>query len=89
MIPIANLITSLATNKHTSGAALIYAASKFGCPLASTWFPGHKTQIEATAEILQGLSVFYGLAAAGDASKSLTKEQADTQFIKRDETKTP
>ena len=84
MIP--NIINTLASNKHTSGAALLYAAAKFGCPMAAVWFPAHKPQIDATANLLEGAAVAYGLFAAGDATKSLTKQEADTSFVRKDDT---
>lgn len=70
-------------NRHTTGAAIVYAAAKWGCPLMATWWPAHKSQLEATANILEGAAVFYGFASAGDAGKSVTKEEADTTFLKK------
>lgn len=72
---IISAFSQIAKNKHTSGAALVYAVSKWGCPLISTWWPSHKAQLETTAGILEGMAVFYGFAAAGDSAKSATKDE--------------
>lgn len=63
-------------NKHTTGAAIIYAVAKWGCPLLATWWPSHKTQLETSASILEGAAVFYGFAAAGDAGAKPTPAPA-------------
>lgn len=84
---IKNLFFNLATNKHTSVAAIIYAGAKWGCPILGTWWPSKKSQLDATAQILEGLAVFYGFAAAGDGAASLSKQEADTSFIRKDQTK--
>lgn len=77
-------------NKHTTGAAVVYAVAKWGCPLVETWWPSHKAQLEATANILEGAAVFYGFAAAGDSTVSATKKEVaaaidtgDTSQLKR------
>lgn len=57
-------------NKHTTGAAIVYAVAKFGCPLVQVWMPAYKSQLDTTATILEGAAVFYGFAAAGDGSQS-------------------
>lgn len=62
------LITRFVSNRHTSGAALVYAIAAFGCPIASIWFPEYKVKLDHTRRILEALAVFYGFAAAGDAS---------------------
>lgn len=62
------ILVNALSNRHTSVAGLIYGLSKFGCPILTTWFPDHHIQIEQTAAYLEGAAVFYGLAAAGDAS---------------------
>jgi hypothetical protein len=68
------LITSLAQNKHTSGAALAYFAAKVLLPILAIWFPDHQAQIQQTAAVVEGGSVAYGLLMAGDATKSATKD---------------
>jgi hypothetical protein len=71
---ILSLMVKALQNKHTSAAAFLYAIAKWGAPIASTWFPLHKSQIESTAQVLEGAAVFYGFAAAGDGAKSATKQ---------------
>ncbi len=84
------LLSNILANKHTTGAGIAYAIAKFGCPLLGVWWPGHDAQLKATEDTLEGLAVFYGLAAAGDAGKSVTKEEAETKFVaKPAETTTP
>lgn len=82
------LITNALANKHTTGAGVAYAVAKFGLPVLQSWFPGHESAFKTTAESLEGFAVFYGLASAGDAQKSLTKDEAETKFVSKD-TKTP
>lgn len=57
-------------NKHTSGAALVYVAAKYGCPILAAWWPTKRAAIEVTAGYLEGLAVFYGFISAGDAGAS-------------------
>lgn len=83
------LIANVLANKHTTGAGIAYAAAKFGVPVLQSWFPGHEAAFKTTAESLEGLAVFYGLAAAGDAQKSLTKDEAETKFVTKSDDKTP
>lgn len=83
-------LTSILQNKHTTAAGLIYAAAKFGVPMVQAWFPGHEKAFDATAQTLEGFAVWYGLTAAGDAAKSVSKTEADTTFVKKTEPpKTP
>lgn len=86
---IQTLLSTVLSNKHTTGAGIVYALAKFGCPLLQVWFPGHEAQFKSTSELLEGAAVFYGLAAAGDAGKSVSKEEAETKFVTKDQTKTP
>lgn len=76
----------IAKNPHTSIAAALYMASKFGSRIASAWWPQHKHEIEVTADSLEGAAVGWGLLMAGDASKSLTKDEAETGFVKKNDT---
>ncbi len=93
-LTLIQLASKALQNKHTTGAAVVYALAKWGCPLVSTWWPSHKAQLETTAGILEGAAVFYGFAAAGDASKSATKDdvagvaQAAATAIKTGNTET-
>ncbi len=59
------------------------AAVKVLSQIAKTWMPEKRHQIEVTADALESLAVVYFGLAAGDASKSVTKQEAETTFIKR------
>jgi len=63
------MIKSLIANKHTSGAALAYVAAKLFSGLGAIWFPAHKEQFDATANLVESLAVGYGFIMAGDAKK--------------------
>lgn len=80
---IISTLSKIAQNKHTSGAAVAYALAKWGCPILSAWWPTHKAALDTTAGYLEGAAVFYGFAAAGDSAKSVTKDEADTNFVKK------
>jgi len=64
------LLQSSLKNKHTSGAALVFAVLKVGAGIAATWYPAHDKQIRDTADLLEGVAVLYLGAAAGDAAQS-------------------
>lgn len=72
---IGGAFVKILQNKHTSAAGLVYVFAKWGCPLISTWFPHYKSQLDASADILESLAVFYGFAAAGDSAVSATKQE--------------
>ncbi len=84
-----NRLKSLLANKHTSGAALLYAlstmASHSGGRIAIIWFPSHASQIEDTvkaiAKWLEDLSFVWGMLAATDSSQ-LGQVKQDVQDIK-------
>ena len=57
-------------NKHTSIAAAAYVVCKVVAELGAVWFPAYATQFRASANIVEGAAVAYGLLAAGDASKT-------------------
>ena len=78
-----SLASKALQNKHTTGAAIAYAVAQWGCPLLSTWWPSHKNQIDASADILKGAAVFYGFAAAGDGSQS-AKAHEETKALVAD-----
>lgn len=77
------------SNKHTTIAAAIYALGKWGCKLVGIWWPGHDVQLASTADILETVGIFYLGSAAGDAGKSLSKADADTTFVRKDEPPKP
>lgn len=62
-----SIIARALDNKHTSGAALIYVAAKFGAELGAIWFPAHKDQFTATSNAIEACAVGWGLLMAGDA----------------------
>lgn len=64
-----NRLQSLLANKHTSGAALVYALASGLGHVAGVWFPEHKAQLEETIQTIKELCITYGLVSAGDASK--------------------
>jgi len=80
---IPQLITRAVSNKHTSISGLVYLVAKFGAELLSQWWPTHAEQFKNSANIVEGFAVSYGLLMAGDSSKSVTKEEADTTFVRR------
>jgi hypothetical protein len=87
---ISTITAKVLSNKHTTGAAVLYAAAKWGCPTLAIWWPSHKAQIDTSANILEGAAVFYMGLSAGDAQKSATKEdleqtkkEIDTAFVKK------
>lgn len=65
-------------NRHTSLSGLVWIV----CKLGAIWLPKWKSQFEAT----EAVAVGYGLFMAGDASSSLTKDEADTVFLRKSET---
>lgn len=54
-----NKLSLLLANKHTTGAAVLYAV----CELATIWFPAYKPQLDAT----KSWALVYGLLLAGDS----------------------
>lgn len=74
-------LASILANKHTSIAGLVYLFAKFGLQVVGVWMPELRPKLDATAELVEGFAVAYGLFAAGDASKSLTKDEAETKFV--------
>jgi hypothetical protein len=85
MIQMQNILGLVTRNKHTSGAAvalLLGSALEFLGPL---WFPAKQHEFEETGKWLARLAGAYGLAAAGDASQGVTKEEADTRFVTKEE----
>ena len=68
-------LQTLATNKHTTGAGLVFIVMRGLASLTTTWFPELQPKVETTMKTLSDLAVFYGLAAAGDAGKSVQGQQ--------------
>jgi len=73
------MIKLLLDNKHTSIAGLVYLGAKVLAQLGAVWWPEHKDQFTATANIIEGVAVSYGLLAAGDASQSQKVEGGKDQ----------
>jgi hypothetical protein len=72
-----NRIQSLLANKHTSGAAIVYLAAKYGALIGAVWLPSYSSQLKQTAELVEGAAVAWGLLAAGDASQSVKTPPTD------------
>lgn len=69
------------SNPHTTASGVVWLA----CKLGAIWLPQYKSQFEAT----EAVAVGYGLFMAGDSAKSLSKDEAETKFVTKDQTKTP
>ena len=81
------LINTAIKNKHTSGSALAFAVVKVGARIGRIWCPKYDHQIQSTADALESLAMLYLGVAAADVTKSLSKEQAGTEFLKKTEVK--
>ena len=66
------MLKRLIQNKHTSGAGIAYGAVMILNKLGPIWFPARKAQFDATAEVLKGAALSYGLLMAGDAPQQTT-----------------
>lgn len=73
----AGIVSRVLTNKHTSGAAIVYLAAKYGAKLGAIWLPQHKDQFDQTADLIESFAVGYGLIMAGDSNA--TPPNAPTQ----------
>ncbi|MBU6390612.1 hypothetical protein KGQ31_03645 [Patescibacteria group bacterium] len=71
------LITRVISNKHTSGAAIVYCSAKFTVKLGAIWFPHYTEQFQQTADLIESAAVGYGLIMAGD-SKPQTQNENET-----------
>ena len=65
-----NKLQLLLANKHTTGAAVVYAL----CELATIWFPAYKPQLDLTKQ----WALVYGLLLAGD-SKPINGHNDETK----------
>lgn len=78
-----NLLALASKNKHTTGAGIIILVTSALEFLGPLWFPTKKHEFEETCKWITRTAAIYGLVAAGDASKSVTKEEADTKYLKK------
>lgn len=69
-----NLLRTLAANKHTSGAAVVWIVAAAFEMIGPIWFPAHAEQFKQTGEAIKTLAVGYGLLAAGDAGAKPTDQ---------------
>ncbi len=70
------LLQRTVQNKHTSIAAAVYVAAKYGAKLGAVWFPHHASQFDQTADLLESAAVGYGLLMAGDAGATSPPKNA-------------
>ncbi len=90
------ILTNLLANKHTSIAGVIYLAAKLGSQLAAVWMPQYKDKLDATTNVIEGAAVAYGLLAAGDSTRSASKQEVakaietgDTSILKKADVTVP
>ena len=69
------VLQTVISNKHTSIAGIVYLVAKYGTQALAIWWPAEKEKLDATANLVEGAAVAYGLFAAGDATKSVTKDE--------------
>lgn len=62
------IIQTLLTNKHTSGAAGVYALVAVLGHIANIWFPAHTPQVDSTIQVVKEACIGWGMLMAGDAS---------------------
>lgn len=62
------ILPRLTTNKHTTGAAIVFGAIALGANIATTWNPTHADQIKHTADLLSKAAIGYGLLMARDSA---------------------
>ncbi len=76
-----NRLQTLLANKHTSGAAAIYALASVVGHIAWTWFPSYTHQIESTVGYVKEACFIWMGVAATDASQ-LGQVKRDLQDVK-------
>jgi hypothetical protein len=72
-------------NKHTTSAGAVYFSAKILGEIGVVWFPDHKPQIHSTLQIVEAAAVGWGLLMAGDANQGLSKQEAETGFLKKED----
>ena len=75
-------LAALWANPHTRYAGLIYFFAKAGIQIMQIWFQSYNQQLRATAEVIEGLAVLYGLNAAGAGNATLTQTGEDIKMRK-------
>lgn len=80
-------IQALLANPHTRYAALAYVVCKYGLQIMEIWFQSYSQNLRATADIIEGAAIFYGLTAAGAGNPPLKEVDADLKAKKVDEIK--
>ena len=73
---------ALLNNPHTRWAGIAYLVSKLGIQIAQVWFSVFDEKLRATAEIIEGAAVAYGLFAAGAGNVPLTQINDELQAKK-------
>jgi len=63
------------SNPRTRIAGLIYLISKVSLQICEVWFQHYDQQLRATAGIIEGFAVAYGLTAAGDGRNFQPKDK--------------
>lgn len=59
-------------NKHTSGAAVVFAIGELINRLTAVWLPAYTVQMDSTVKAIQHFAIIYGLIMAGDAGATAT-----------------
>ena len=85
MIQLQPLIANALKNKHTTGAAAVALFASGLEFLGPLWFPEKAHQFQETGKWLFRMAGIYGLTMAGDAKASVSKEEADTAFVKKEQ----
>jgi len=75
-------LAALWENPHTRYPCLIYFTCKVGLQIWEVWAQSYSQQIRATLEIIEGVAVTYGLAAAGAGNATLTQTGEDLKVRK-------
>lgn len=78
-------LSALFENKHTRYAMIIYVICKVGLQISEVWFKTYSQQLRATADIIEGLAVAYGVSAAGAGNPPLKVVDAELKAQKAQE----